>query len=93
MGCQAAASALARSRHAPPSAHCPCNSLSPAFPSALPALGRCPPPSQALAAPKRQRTHVLQENMGTSLLEYFTEQQIQTHVQKLQKKEGQVQGE
>jgi hypothetical protein len=31
--------------------------------------------------------------MGTSLLEYFTEQQIQTHVQKLQKKEGQVQGE
>jgi len=48
---------------------------------------------QALAAaPKRQKTRVLQENMGTSLLEYFNEQQIQTHVEKLRNKEGPVQG-
>jgi hypothetical protein len=47
--------------------------------------------AEALAAPKRQRTQALHENMGTSLLEYFSEQQIQTHVAKLQQKDG-VQG-
>jgi hypothetical protein len=49
-------------------------------------------PSASLqSAPKRQRTRVMAEDMGTSLLEYFTELQISTHVAKLQKKDG-VQG-
>jgi hypothetical protein len=34
---------------------------------------------------------VVAENMGTSLLEYFSELQIATHVTKLQRKDG-VQG-
>lgn len=59
-----------------------------------PAVSLCVPPQVMAAAPKRQRTRQVAENMGTSLLEYFTEAQIQTHVAKLQSKEpGAVQGE
>lgn len=39
------------------------------------------------AAPKRQRTRVAQESCGTSLLEFFSEQQIETHVAKLRSKD------
>ncbi|GAB4815528.1 hypothetical protein N2152v2_002574 [Parachlorella kessleri] len=38
--------------------------------------------AEAQAAPKRQRT-ILQENMGTSLIEFFNQQQIRLHLEKL----------